>query len=234
MASKPLPPDKQKLAAEEAAELEDKLTPAKPDLEDDEADDDEEDDELELDDDDEDEDLVVFTAREAAGALATILGFVKPFLVNYKRMLSFVAFGVVVETLFNVIMPLSLKYLIDDALGEEDFNALYIILSVLAVAGIITSIVAIWYERWDARLAASIISSAREIGRWQFLHMAEQFFARTKRGDRGEDAGDREHAEDLVQRLEVLLAERVVDQVLQAERHDDVEQRLDDDAERHE
>jgi len=36
MASKPLPPDKQKLAAEEAAELEDKLTPAKPDLEDDE------------------------------------------------------------------------------------------------------------------------------------------------------------------------------------------------------
>jgi hypothetical protein len=54
------------------------------------------------------------------------------------------------------------------------------------------------------------------------------------RHDRGEDAGDREHAEDLVERLEILLAERVVDQVLQAERHDDVEQRLDADAERHE
>ena len=59
-----------------------------------------------------------------------------------------------VETLFNVIMPLSLKFLIDDALGEEDFQALYKILGVLAVAGIITSIVAVWYERWDARLAA--------------------------------------------------------------------------------
>jgi ATP-binding cassette subfamily B protein len=183
MASKPLPPDKQKLAAEEAAELEDKLTPAKPDLEDDEADDDEEDDELELDDDDEDEDLVVFTAREAAGALATILGFVKPVLANYKRMLSFVAFGVVVETLFNVIMPLSLKYLIDDALGEEDFQALYKILGVLAVAGIFTSIVAVWYERWDARLAACIISDVRKRLFEHVQDLPASYFGRTKRGE---------------------------------------------------
>ena len=35
-------------------------------------------------------------------------------------------------------MPLSLKFLIDDALGEEDFEALVKILSVLAAAGIIT------------------------------------------------------------------------------------------------
>ena len=66
-------------------------------------------------------------------------------------MLAFVGLGVLVETLFNVIMPLSLKFLIDDALGEEDFEALIRILSVLAVAGIITSIVAVWYERWDAK-----------------------------------------------------------------------------------
>ena len=70
-------------------------------------------------------------------------------------------FGVLVETLFNVIMPLSLKFLIDDALGEEDFQALYKILGVLAVAGIITSIIAVWYERWDARLAAWLIADVR-------------------------------------------------------------------------
>src|SRR6478735_9242935 len=156
MASKPLPPDKQKLAAEQAAEL---------------------------DDDDEDEDLVVFTAREAAGALATILGFVKPFLVNYKQMLSFVAFGVFVETLFNVIMPLSLKYLIDDALGEEDFQALYKILGVLAVAGIFTSIVAVWYERWDARLAACIISDVRKRLFEHVQDLPAAYFGRTKRGE---------------------------------------------------
>lgn len=183
MASRPLSPDKQKLAAEEAAELEDKLASAtKPELEDDEGDEDE-DDELGLDDDDEDEDLVVFTAREAAGALATIWGFVTPYLTNYKRILAFVSFGVIVETLFNVIMPLSLKFLIDDALGEEDFQALYKILGVLAAAGIFTSIVAVWYERWDARLAACVISDVR---RRLFEHVQDlpaAYFGRTKRGE---------------------------------------------------
>ncbi|WP_027535286.1 ABC transporter ATP-binding protein [Bradyrhizobium sp. WSM3983] len=183
MASKPLSPDKQKLAAEDAAEFDDKLASgAKPDLEDIEDDEDEDDDELELDDDD-DEDLVVFTAREAAGALATILGFVKPFLSNYKRILGYVAFGVTVETLFNVIMPLSLKFLIDDALGEEDFQALYKILGVLAAAGIFTSIVAVWYERWDARLAACIISDVRKRLFEHVQGLPTAYFGRTKRGE---------------------------------------------------
>ena len=150
---------------------------------DDDGDDKSEDDELELDDDEDDEDLVVFTAKEAAGALATIYGFVKPFLSNYRKLLGFVAFGVLVETLFNVIMPLSLKFLIDDALGEEDFQALYKILGVLAVAGIVTSIIAVWYERWDARLAASIISDVRLRLFEHVQNLPSSYFARTKRGE---------------------------------------------------
>jgi len=47
------------------------------------------------------------------------------------------------------------------------------------------------------------------------------------RDDRGEDAGHRQHRQDRDQRLEILLAQRVIDQVFQAERHEDVEQRLD-------
>jgi ATP-binding cassette subfamily B protein len=148
---------------------------------DDEEDDDEDDDEL--DDDEEDEDLVVFTAREAAGALATVYGFVRPFLKKHRKILIFVGLGVLVETLFNVIMPLSLKYLIDDALGEEDFQALMVILSVLAVAGIITSIVAVWYERWDAKLSASLISDVRERLFEHVQNLPSAFFARTKRGE---------------------------------------------------
>jgi ATP-binding cassette subfamily B protein len=191
MASKPLSSDKQKAAAaDEASALADKLVAeaefrdgkSGPPADDDEEEGDE--DELpELDDDDEDEDLVVFTAREAAGALATILGFVKPYLVNYKRMLAFVSFGVLIETLFNVIMPLSLKFLIDDALGEEDFQALYKILGVLAVAGIFTSIVAVWYERWDARLAACIISDVRKRLFEHVQDLPAAYFGRTRRGE---------------------------------------------------
>ncbi|MHC6155981.1 ABC transporter ATP-binding protein [Bradyrhizobium elkanii] len=141
------------------------------------------DDEFELVDDDDDEDLVVFTAKEAAGALSTIFGFVRPILANYKKPFACVAFGVLVETLFNVIMPLSLKFLIDDALGEEDFGALYKILGVLAVAGIVTSIIAVWYERWDARLAAGIIADVRTRLFDHVQNLPSAYFARTKRGE---------------------------------------------------
>src|SRR3954452_358866 len=137
------------------------------------------DDDLEIDDDDDDEDLVVFTAKEAAGALATIYAFVQPFLKNYRKMVVFVSIGVVIETLFNVIMPLSLKFLIDDALGEEDFQALYVILGVLAAAGIFTSIVAVWYERWDSRLAACIISDVRSRLFEHVQNLPSAYFART-------------------------------------------------------
>jgi len=146
-------------------------------------DEDEADDALEIDDDEDDEDLVVFTAKEAAGALATIYAFVKPYLKNYKKILTFVGLGVLVETLFNVFMPLSLKFLIDDALGEEDFQALYVILGVLAAAGIFTSIVAVWYERWDARLAASIIADVRANLFEHVQNLPAGYFARTKRGE---------------------------------------------------
>src|ERR1700730_294470 len=175
------------------AELDDKLA-AKPDVagrlvadtaaaspSDDE--DEQEDDELEIEDDEEGEDLVVFTAKEAAGALATIYAFVKPFLGNYKKIIAFVSLGVLVETLFNVFMPLSLKFLIDDALGEEDFQALYTILGVLAVAGIFTSIVAVWYERWDAKLAASLMSDVRKHLFEHVQNLPSAYFARTKRGE---------------------------------------------------
>ena len=189
--------DRIKAAAEDAPEADEKLLAdalaASPVVRDkastpppdDDDDDEEDDDELELDDDDDedDEDLVVFTAKEAAGALATVYAFVKPFLKNYKKILAFVSFGVLVETLFNVIMPLSLKFLIDDALGEEDFEALIKILSVLAVAGIVTSIVAVWYERWDAKLAASLISDVRTRLFEHLQNLPAAYYARTKRGE---------------------------------------------------
>jgi len=196
MASKPLSSDKQIADPADdpaAPELEKKLAadtdaarrtasdkPAIPSPPDDK----DEDDDVELDmDDEDDEDLVVFTAKEAAGALATIYAFVKPYLKNYKKLLTFVGLGVLVETLFNVFMPLSLKFLIDDALGEEDFQALYVILGVLAAAGIFTSIVAVWYERWDARLAASIIADVRARLFEHVQNLPAAYFARTKRGE---------------------------------------------------
>jgi ATP-binding cassette, subfamily B, bacterial len=183
MALKPPSPDDPTHAPPDESELKKPAAdPDAPPVSADEAEE-EEDDEIELDDDEEDEDLVVFTAREAAGAFATIYGFVRPYFGNYRKLIAFVSFGVVVETLFNVIMPLSLKFLIDDALGEEDFQALYKILGVLAAAGIFTSIVAVWYERWDARLAAGLIADVRTRIFEHVQNLPASYFAKTKRGE---------------------------------------------------
>jgi ATP-binding cassette subfamily B protein len=181
MAPKPSSPDDLKNAAaggSVVAELERKTAGKAPP-----SDNDDEDDELELEDDEDDEDLVVFTAKEAAGALTTVHRFVRPFLKNYRKMLAVVGLGILIETLFNVIMPLSLKYLIDDALGEEDFQALVRILSVLGAAGVFTSIVAVWYERWNARLAACIISDVRLRLFEHVQNLPAAYFGRTKRGE---------------------------------------------------
>ena len=172
--------EKEPLAPAAVRVIPDKAAVPPPPADDDEEEDDEA---LALEDDEEDEDLVVFTAKEAAGALATMWGFVKPYLANYKKVLTFVALGVVIETLFNVIMPLSLKFLIDDALGEEDFEALVKILSVLGATGIFTSIVAVWYERWDARLAAALISDVRTRLFDHVQNLPAGYFARTRRGE---------------------------------------------------
>src|ERR1700720_4659893 len=157
-ADKPVAPElDQKVAARADRVIGDKTAGSPPP-----DDEDEDDDELDIDGEDDDEDLVVFTAKEAAGALATVYAFVKPYLKNYKKILVFVGLGVLVETLFNVIMPLSLKFLIDDALGEEDFEALIKILSVLA---------------------ASMISDVRKRLFEHVQNLPAAYFARTKRGE---------------------------------------------------
>ncbi len=135
------------------------------------------------DEDDEDEDLAVYSASEAAGALVTLLRFTWPILKKYRKAMAFVGAGLMVETLFNVIMPLSLKYLIDDALGEEDLEALKFILGILAAAGIFTSLVAVWYELWDARLSAAVASDVRNRLFEHVQNLPAAFFGRAKRGE---------------------------------------------------
>jgi ATP-binding cassette subfamily B protein len=134
-------------------------------------------------DDDEDEELATFSAKEAAGAFARVFRFSKPYLLRYKRGLILVTIGLLVETAFNVIMPLSMKFLIDDALGNDNYTALVTILSVLFVAGAITSITAVWYERRDAEVTSTVIADVR---RDLFAHiqlLPTAYFARASRGD---------------------------------------------------
>ncbi|KRE18353.1 multidrug ABC transporter ATP-binding protein [Bosea sp. Root483D1] len=150
-----------------------------------EADDDEdEDDEDEEEDDDEDDDgPVVYTAGEAAGALKGVLSFSWPHLGPHRLGIALVGLGLLVEMAFNVLMPLSLKYLLDEVFEDKDHSELVFILSVLGIAGIVTSVVAIWYEWIDAKVTAAITTDVR---RSLFQHIQKlplSFYERHRRGE---------------------------------------------------
>jgi ATP-binding cassette subfamily B protein len=148
---------------------------------DDEDEDDDEDDEEE---DDEDHDgPVVYTAGEAAGALRGVLSFTWPHLGPHRLGIALVGLGLLVEMAFNVLMPLSLKYLLDEVFEDKDRSELIFILSVLGIAGIVTSVVAIWYEWIDAKVTAAITTDVR---RSLFEHIQKlplSFYERHRRGE---------------------------------------------------
>ena len=149
-----------------------------------EAEDEDEDDEDDEEEDDEDDDgPVVYTAGEAAGALRGVFSFTWPHLGPHRLGIALVGLGLLVEMAFNVLMPLSLKYLLDEVFEDKDRSELIFILSVLGIAGIITSVVAIWYEWIDAKVTAAITTDVR---RSLFEHIQKlplSFYERHRRGE---------------------------------------------------
>lgn len=151
----------------------------------DDHDEDEEDENGEDEDDlEDDEDLpVVFTTGEAVGALATVVRFLKQHLAAHRVGLSLVGLGLLVETAFNVLMPLSLKYFIDEVAEAGDRSEFVTVLVVLGIAGLVTSVTAVWYERRDAIVTSAIMADIRRMMFRRVQSLRSAYFARTKTGE---------------------------------------------------
>jgi ATP-binding cassette subfamily B protein len=113
-----------------------------------------------IEDDEEDEDEIPDLAH-GLGALRPVFTFLRPYYRQRGPVLALLALGVLAETSYNVAFPLSLKYLIDDALLKQDHEALVWILIVLGVLAVVISTVAICVEYLNARLAAAILRDIR-------------------------------------------------------------------------
>lgn len=150
------------------------------------AEDEDEDDEGEEEDadaDGDDDTPASFTLTQAAGAVSTVWGLCRPFLPAHRKGLALVGLGLLVETAFNVLMPLSMKILVDDVFEGDDWATLVGMLVVLGVAGIVVSLVAIWYERVDARVGSAIVADIRERMYQHVQDLPVAFFARTRAGE---------------------------------------------------
>jgi ATP-binding cassette subfamily B protein len=96
-----------------------------------------------------------------SGALRAVFDFLRPYYRRHASSLFLLALGVVAETGYNVVFPLSMKYLIDDALVGRNYAALIRILIVLGVLAVVISGVAIAVEYLNARLAAAVVREIR-------------------------------------------------------------------------
>jgi ATP-binding cassette subfamily B protein len=132
--------------------------------------------------DDQDDDETPDVAH-SVGALHPVFAFLRPYYRRRGSVLALLALGVLAETSYNVAFPLSLKYLIDDALLKQDHEALVWILIVLGVLAVVISMVAICVEYLNARLAAAIL---RDIRHNLFDHLQSlslHFYSRTTAGE---------------------------------------------------
>lgn len=143
-----------------------------------------EEDEDEDEDEEEDDDLPVnYTATEAVGAFRSVYNFTRPFLAPHRKGIFLVSLGLLVEMAFNVLMPLALKYLIDEVFDDGDKEQLVFILTVLGVAGLITSVVAIWYEWQDAKVTAAITTDVRKSMFEHIQKLPVSFYNRSRKGE---------------------------------------------------
>jgi len=132
---------------------------------------------------DEEDEEDEINAAIAVGAFRQVGRFFRPFLASYRTGLLLLMLGVVIETAYNTAFPICLKYLIDEAIGEQDHEVLVWILAIMGGLWVVVSAVTIAYEYQNARLGTYLLSDVR---RRLFVHLQSLtmgFYTRAKIGD---------------------------------------------------
>ena len=87
------------------------------------------------------------------------------------------------EASFNAAFPFCLKYLLDDALYEEDYEALEWILGILGILGILISVASVAYDYLNAKVGSQIIGDIRQRIFAHTQTLSAEFYSRTKVGE---------------------------------------------------
>src|SRR2546430_10227654 len=134
-------------------------------------------------DDDEDDEDNEINAAVAVGAFRQVVRFFRPYFAPYRTRLLLLALGAAIETAYNTTFPLCLKYLIDEAIGEQDHEVLVWILAIMAGMWVVVSVVTLAYEYQNACFGARLLGDVRRL---LFVHLQSLtmgFYERAKVGD---------------------------------------------------
>jgi ATP-binding cassette subfamily B protein len=120
---------------------------------------------------------------KASSAIASFARFLRPYLRPHLLSLAGLGVGLSVEMAFNAAFPLTLKFLIDDALLARSQWMLVLILAVLAAAGLCVSVVGLLYDRLYAHVSADILRDLRQNLFEHIQTLSLGFYRRTRTGE---------------------------------------------------
>jgi ATP-binding cassette subfamily B protein len=111
--------------------------------------------------------------------LRSLIGYVRP----YRRLVTLVVVGLLVDTAFYAVVPYSFTWLVDEAIVPRNGRALAWILGALAVAVILASVTAVARDYGYARLSAGVQNDIR-LRMFEHLNrLSMDFYARSRVGD---------------------------------------------------
>jgi ATP-binding cassette, subfamily B, bacterial len=105
------------------------------------------------------------------------------YMAPYRGLVALLIGAMLVDMCFEVGLPLSLKYLIDLAIIPRDARLLLLILSGLAVAGVLAAGAGFGRDLLYARISASVLRDLRVLFFQRLQRLSMAFHARSKAGD---------------------------------------------------
>lgn len=129
------------------------------------------------------EDSSIEKSKGLAQGVTTFLRALQPYVRRHRLPIALILFGSLLEMVFNALVPLSFKFLIDSALPNKSQHDLLMILMFLVGGLVIVSLAALGRDYLYAQVGSSLLSEIRfrMFNHLQFLSM--DYYARTQVGD---------------------------------------------------
>ncbi|MCX5805854.1 MAG: ABC transporter transmembrane domain-containing protein [Proteobacteria bacterium] len=101
----------------------------------------------------------------------------------YKLQVFLLMLGMVAGLTYDTILPLSFKFLIDDAIEPKNRKFLIVILALLAAGGIVASIIAVGRDYLYAQLGSKVLKELRVRTFSHLQQLSVEFYSRTRVGE---------------------------------------------------
>jgi ATP-binding cassette, subfamily B, bacterial len=117
------------------------------------------------------------------GGMKSLFRAFAAYLRPYRRYVVLLVLALLVDLAFNAIMPLGFKYLIDDAIPNQDRELLWKVLTVMIVAVVVAGVVAVGRDYLYAKLGTKVMNDLRLRMFEHLQRLSADYYGREHVGD---------------------------------------------------